>query len=67
MTEDEMVGWGVGDGQGSLADYSPRGRKDLGVTEHHTRNHSNEIGSCPRGDEGSFWFWFKQKTSSQHR
>ena len=46
MTEDEMVGWhhqldehefeqalGVGDGQGSLACYSPCGRKESGMTE----------------------------------
>ena len=46
MTEDEMVGWhhqldghesekaqGVGDGQGILACYSPRGRKELDMTE----------------------------------
>ena len=46
MIEDEMVGWhhqlneqefeqalGVGDGQGSLARYSPRGRKELDMTE----------------------------------
>ena len=46
MTEDEMVGWhhgcngpefeqalGVGDGQGSLACYSPRGRKESDKTE----------------------------------
>ena len=45
-TEDEMVGWhhrlnghefeqalGVGDGQGSLACCSPRGRKELDTTE----------------------------------
>ena len=45
-TEDEMVGWhhrlnrhefeqapGVGDGQGSLACYSPGGCKEAGVTE----------------------------------
>ena len=45
-TEDEMVGWhhqlnghefeqalGVGDGQGSLACYSPWGRKELNTTE----------------------------------
>ena len=46
MTEDEMVGWhrqlnghefeqapGVGDGQGSLAYYSPWGHKELDMTE----------------------------------
>ena len=46
MTEDEMVGWhhrlygrefkqapGVGDGQGSLACYSPWGHKELNMTE----------------------------------
>ena len=46
MTEDKMVGWhhqlnghefeqapGVGDGQGSLACYSPWGRKELDMTE----------------------------------
>ena len=46
MTEDETVGWhhrldghefeqapGVGDGQGSLACCSPRGRKELDTTE----------------------------------
>ena len=46
MTEDEMVGWhyqldgheykqalGVGDGQGSLACYSPWGHKELDRTE----------------------------------
>ena len=46
MTEDEMVGWhhrlngyefeqalGVGDGQGSLACCSPRGCKELDMTE----------------------------------
>ena len=46
MTEDEMVGWHhqlnvheseqaleVGDGQGSLACYSPWGRKELDMTE----------------------------------
>ena len=46
MTEDEMVGWhhridghefeqalGVGDEQGSLACYSPRGHKELDMTE----------------------------------
>ena len=47
MTEDEMVGWhhrldghefeqvpGVGDGQGSLVFYSPRGCKERDMTEH---------------------------------
>ena len=46
MTEDEMVGWhhrhdghefeqalGVGDGQGSLACYSPCGHKESDMTE----------------------------------
>ena len=46
MTEDEMVGWhhrlnghelekapGVGDGQGSLACYSPWGHKELDTIE----------------------------------
>ena len=46
MTEEEMVGWhhrfdrcefdqapGVGDGQGSLACYSPWGHKELDMTE----------------------------------
>ena len=46
MIEDEMVGWhhrlnvhefeqasGVGDGQGSLACYSPWGRKELEMTD----------------------------------
>ena len=46
MTEDETAGWyhrleghefeqapGVGDGQGSLACCSPRGRKELDMTE----------------------------------
>ena len=46
MTEDEMVGWhhqldghefeqapGVGDGQGSLSCYSPRGCKESDMTE----------------------------------
>ena len=46
MAEDEMVGWhhqlnghgfeqapGFGDGQGSLACYSPRGRKESDTTE----------------------------------
>ena len=46
MTEDKMVGWhhqldgrefeqapGVGDGQGNLACYSPRGRKESDTTE----------------------------------
>ena len=46
MTEDEMVGWhhrlnghefeqalGVGDGQGSLACYSPWGCKEFNMTE----------------------------------
>ena len=46
MTEDEMVGWHhrlhghefeqvpeVHDGQGSLARYSPWGRKELDITE----------------------------------
>ena len=46
MTEDEMVGWhhqlnghgfgwtlGVGDGQGGLACYSPRGCKESNTTE----------------------------------
>ena len=46
MPEDEMVGWhhrlngheseqalGVGDGQGSLACCSPRGRKELDMTK----------------------------------
>ena len=46
MTEDEMVGWhhlhdsheferapGVGDGQGSLECCSPRGGKELDMTE----------------------------------
>ena len=46
MTEDEMVGWhhqfngheseqvpGDGEGQGSLACCSPRGCKELGITE----------------------------------
>ena len=46
MTEDEMVGWhhrlngdefeqtpGVGDGQGGLACYGPRGHKELNTTE----------------------------------
>ena len=44
MTENEKVGWhhrldgheqasGIGDGQGSLVCCSPRGRKELDVTE----------------------------------
>ena len=46
MTEDEMVGWqhrlyghefeqapGVGDGQGGLACYSPRGHKESDMIE----------------------------------
>ena len=46
MTEEEMVGWhhqldghefeqaqGVGDGEGSLARCSPRGHKELDMTE----------------------------------
>ena len=46
MTEDEMIGWhhqlnghefeqapGVADEQGSLASYSPWGRKELDMTE----------------------------------
>ena len=46
MTEDEMIGWhqqhnghefeealGVGNGQGSLAGYSPWGRKESDTTE----------------------------------
>ena len=46
MTEEEMVGWhlqldghefeqaqGVGDGEGSLASCSPRGHKELDMTE----------------------------------
>ena len=46
MTDDEMAGWhhrlnghefeqppGVGDGQGSLVCYSPRGQKELDTTE----------------------------------
>ena len=46
MTEDEMIGWhhrlkghefekalGVGEGQGSLACCSPRGRKELDTIE----------------------------------
>ena len=46
MTEDEMVGWhhrldgpvseqalGVGDGQGNQVCYSPRGHKELDMTE----------------------------------
>ena len=46
MTEDEMVGWhywldgheseqtlGIGDGQGSLACWSPQGHKELDTTE----------------------------------
>ena len=46
MTEDEMVGWhhrlnghefeqalGVGDGQGGLAGWSPRGHKESDTTE----------------------------------
>ena len=46
MTEDKMVGWhqqfdghefeqalGVGDGQGSLASYSPWSRKESDTTE----------------------------------
>ena len=46
MTEDKMVGWhhglngqefektlGVGDGQGGLVCYSPRGRKESDTTE----------------------------------
>ena len=46
MTEDEMVGWHhrldghefeqaleVGDGQGSLASYSPQGHKESDTTE----------------------------------
>ena len=49
MTEDEMFGWhhqldgheceqalGVGDGQGSLACYSPWGHKELDTTELNT-------------------------------
>ena len=49
MTEDEMVGWhhrldghefeqdlGVGDGQGSLACYSPWGRKESDTIERRT-------------------------------
>ena len=54
MTEDEMVGWhhrlkgheieqapGVGDGQGSLARYSPWGHKESDMTE---RLNSTEVG-----------------------
>ena len=46
MTEDKIIGWhhqldghefeqalGVGDGQGSLACYSPWGHKELNLTE----------------------------------
>ena len=51
MTEDEMVGWhhrlnghefeqalGDGEGQRSLACYSPRGRKELDVTQRLNNN-----------------------------
>ena len=51
MTEDEMVGWyhwfnghefeqtlGVGEGQGSLVCYSPRGHKDSDITEQLNNN-----------------------------
>ena len=54
MTEDEMVGWhhrlkgheieqapGGGDGQGSLARYSPWGHKESDMTE---RLNSTEVG-----------------------
>ena len=72
MTEDEMVGWhhrcdghefedapGVGDGQGSLECYSPRGCKDLDVTEQ--VNNNNEEGRaawrCPRRACGHIAIW----------
>ena len=57
MTEDEMVGWhhrlnghesehtpGDGEGQGSLACCSPRGRKALDTTES-LKNNSNPHGA----------------------
>ena len=53
MTEDEMVGWhhqldgheleqalGVGDGQGSLACFSPRGQKESDTIEQLNRTWS---------------------------
>ena len=56
MTEDEMVGWhhqlngheleqalGVGKGQGSLACYSPWGRKELDMTEWLNNNSSKVV------------------------
>ena len=61
MTEDEMVGWhpqfnehefeqapGVGDGQGSLVCCSPRGHKELDMTEQVNNNNENfwRSGSC---------------------
>ena len=55
MTEDKMVGWhhclnghefeqapADGDGQGSLACYSPQGRKESDMTEQ-LNNNNNEI------------------------
>ena len=54
MTEDEMVGWHhwhefeqaleIGDGQGSLACYSPRGHKDLDMTERLNNKTTTNIG-----------------------
>ena len=57
MTEDEMVGWhhrldgleseqapGVGDGQGSLACYSPQGCKELDTTEGMNNNNFRNCG-----------------------
>ena len=59
MTEDEMVGWhhrlngreseqalGDGEGQGSLACYSPRGRKESDTTERLNRKQQGGCRGC---------------------
>ena len=64
MTEDEMVGWhhvlngpefeqapGVGDGQGSLACYSPWSHKESDMTERLNLTELSDLSylaSCPR-------------------
>ena len=58
-TEDEMVGWhhrldghefehapGVGDGQGGLACYGPRGCKESDMTEQLNKNISRHTHTC---------------------
>ena len=71
MTEDEMAGWhhrlnghecewtmGVGDGQGSLACWSPRGHKELDwVTEMRTDLYNN-MDKLQKYAEQKYTIWF---------